>query len=128
VSGSAPVLLQWNLNQTLDTAASFTTGKLTLQDPSADAQLERFMLIYNCPASAGIAFVATVTYILNGVAGSTSVNITTYATGGWDRRWFNLRVSGNMDSVKITFPIGTPAPVLVKALILEYTVTGRVRT
>ncbi len=128
VTGAAPVLQQWNLAQTLDTAASFTTGLLTLKDPTADCQLERIMLVYNCAASAGITLTATVTYILNGTPGSTSKTFTTYAAGGWDRRWFNLRVTGNQMSIKITFPIGTPAPVKCKALILEYSDVGGVRT
>jgi len=128
-SGHQFTLQQWNTGQTLDTAASFTTGQITLQDATQDVQLERLLLIYNIPAFGfGWSIIVTVTAILDGVAVSTSANFSTYTAGGWDRRWLNLRLTGNMMSATVTFAAGMPTPIAVKALVFEYTPVGKVRT
>jgi hypothetical protein len=125
-SATAQAPLQWIPGNQTDNASFFQTGQLTLSDPTQDIQLERVELQYY---SSGIPTDITITVqgILNGQSFSQVVTITTYAVVGWDRRWYNLRVTGNM--IDIFLNVNSPAGAMkFKAMILEYTTVGKVRT
>lgn len=128
-AGAAPVPKFWNTNaSTVESDATITTGMITLQNPTMDVGLNRLMLIYNAAASAaGASITFTITSILNGVTSTTTTSITTYPAGGWDRRWINVRMTGNMFKVVIKLTAATLAKLELKALILEFSDSGGVR-
>ena len=129
VAGASPTLLQWTANVNLDTPAYLTTCQFTMADPTQDVQMERILMTYNCPPTGGgIVVTATLSFTLNGVTNSVATTITTYPAAGWDRRWFNLRAVGNMMSLTLSFPIGTPSNFQLKSLMFEYTSVAKVRT
>jgi len=121
----------WAYGAPLDDAAGalLTTGQLTLDEPMMDIQLERVLLTYYAPPSiSGVLVQLTAQCILNGSLVSVSASFTTYPAGGWDRRWFNLRITGNMMQLYLSFPANIPGPCKIKSMMLEYTTTGKVRT
>lgn len=129
-SGVSPTFLPWTPSQVADQISSFTTGQINpLHDPTRDVQLARILVVYNTPAATSYSITATVNFILNGVAQTpVAFPFSTRAGGGWDKRWVDIRITGDFFQVQVSIPAGSPTPVKVKYIILEFTEVGKVRT
>ena len=93
----------WDYNVPCESAQSFTTGRIQIDDPTEEFKIVRMLVVANCSANA-TACNATYNSFLGNASSSQTIGFT--LNTGWNRVWVNAVRVGQFFTVKIDVPAG----------------------
>lgn len=111
----------WDYTQPCESAMSFTTGRLTLGDPTTENKLVRMMVVAYLGTAGPCNCTATFDSFL-GNTDNTAAKTFTLNTG-WNRVWVNNIAVGQFFKVKVDIPASNQ--VVFRQLVFDYETSGQ---